>query len=73
LTAIVALSFFFLLPDFPEDSKWLREDELAFVRARLQKDQGRAAAERPIAFKDVVEIFKDYKIIIGGFMYFGKF
>lgn len=71
LTCVVAILFWFLLPDFPEDAKWLKEDERAYVKARLEVDQGKSALERAITFKDVVNIFKDYKIIVGGFMYFG--
>ena len=40
LTAVLAIAFFFLIPDFPEDAKWLTEEERAFVKARLQDDQG---------------------------------
>ncbi|KAI9751638.1 MAG: hypothetical protein M4579_005985 [Chaenotheca gracillima] len=71
LTCLVAFLFYFLIPDFPEDAKWLTEDERAYVKARLRKDQGRSAAERQITGRDVLAIFKDYKIILGGFMYFG--
>lgn len=71
LTCVVAILFWFLLPDFPEDAKWLKEDERAYVKARLEVDQGKSALERTVTFKDVVNVFKDYKIIVGGFMYFG--
>lgn len=71
LTCIVAIFFWFLLPDFPEDATWLKEDEKAYVKARLEVDQGKSAFERPITFKDVINVFKDYKVIVGGFMYFG--
>lgn len=71
LTCLVSFAFFFLIPSFPEDAKWLREDERVYVKARLQKDQGHSAAERSIGAKDIVNVFKDYKIFIGGFMYFG--
>ncbi|KAH8730182.1 major facilitator superfamily domain-containing protein [Phaeosphaeriaceae sp. PMI808] len=71
LTVIVSFVFFFILPNFPEESKWLTEDERTFVKARLQIDQGKSARERPITARDVGHVFKDPKIIIGGFMYFG--
>ncbi|KAI4688848.1 uncharacterized protein J4E84_004778 [Alternaria hordeiaustralica] len=71
LTVLVSFAFFFLLPNFPEEVKWLSEPERAFVKARLQIDQGRSARERPIKAKDVVNVFKDPKILIGGLMYFG--
>lgn len=49
----------------------LKEDERAYIKARLEKDQGRSARERRITFRDVVNCFKDFKFILGGFMYFG--
>jgi MFS family permease len=70
LTVIVSF-FFFLLPNFPEEVKWLTEDERTYVKARLQIDQGKSARERPITARDVGRVFKDPKILIGGLMYFG--
>ncbi|KAM3076042.1 High-affinity nicotinic acid transporter [Clarireedia jacksonii] len=71
LTCVIALTFFFLIPSFPEDAKWLTPEERQYVKARLQADQGRSAAERKITFRDAARVFKDYKVILGGFMYFG--
>lgn len=71
LTCVVSLAFFFLIPTFPEDAKWLTPEERAFVSARLQQEQGRSALERKITMKGVIQVFKDPKILIGGFMYFG--
>jgi MFS family permease len=71
LTVVVSLFFFFLLPNFPEESTWLTEDERAFVKARLQIDQGKSARDRKMTLGDVGRVFKDPKILIGGFMYFG--
>ncbi|KAM5354266.1 hypothetical protein ACJ41O_000916 [Fusarium nematophilum] len=71
LTVFVSFFFYFLLPDFPEEAKWLTQEERAYVTARLQADQGRSGADRKTTFADVANIFKDYKIILGGFMYFG--
>ncbi|KAF2117743.1 major facilitator superfamily domain-containing protein [Lophiotrema nucula] len=71
LTCVVSFFFFFLLPNFPEEVKWLSEDERTFVRARLQQDQGQSARERAITSKDVKNVFKDIKVVVGGFMYFG--
>ncbi|KAH8688239.1 major facilitator superfamily domain-containing protein [Ilyonectria robusta] len=71
LTVFVSFFFYFLLPDFPEETKWLTPEEKVYVSARLQADQGRSSVERSITIKDVGNIFKDYKVILGGFMYFG--
>ncbi|KAG7114284.1 MFS transporter prlL like protein [Verticillium longisporum] len=71
LTVFVSLFFYFWLPDFPEDVKWLKTDEREFISARLRIDQGAAAHDRSITLRDVGRVFKDYKVIVGGFMYFG--
>jgi len=71
LTCVVSFFFFFLLPDFPEHSKWLTKEEAAYITARLEVDQGKSAVERKITTRDVFNVFKDPKIFIGGFCYFG--
>ncbi|PHH60015.1 hypothetical protein CDD81_2183 [Ophiocordyceps australis] len=71
LTVTCSFFFFFLLPDFPEESRWLSPEEKHFVTARLTIDQGEAASHRPITLADVAAVFSDYKVIVGGFMYFG--
>jgi hypothetical protein len=57
--------------DSPEEATWLREDEREYIKARLQADQGHNAAERRVTLRDVATVMKDYKIWLGGFMYFG--
>jgi MFS family permease len=71
LTCVVSFAFFFLIPRFPEDAKWLTPEERTYVSARLQQDQGKSALERKITMKDVINVFKDPKVVIGGLMYFG--
>ncbi|KAI1432345.1 MFS general substrate transporter [Xylaria sp. CBS 124048] len=71
LTAVVALIFFFTFPGFPEESKWLTEEESTYVKARLRADQGNNAAERKITFSDVITVMKDHRVWLGGFMYLG--
>ncbi|CAG9952820.1 unnamed protein product [Clonostachys rosea f. rosea IK726] len=73
LTVIVAIALYFLLPCFPEETKWLNAEEKEFVTTRLRIDQGQSSSgrDRSVGWKDVGNVFKDYKIILGGFMYFG--
>lgn len=71
LTCVVSLFFFFLLPNFPEEAKWLQPSERAYITARLRADQGHSAVERRTTMKDIGNVFKDPKIFVGGFMYFG--
>lgn len=71
LSCVVSFVLFFILSDFPEDAKWLTEEERSYVKARLEVDQGKSALERRSTPKDVLNVFKDFKVILGGFMYFG--
>ncbi|KAI0481191.1 MFS general substrate transporter [Xylariaceae sp. FL0804] len=71
LTAVVAVFFFFVFPSFPEEAKWLSEDERGYVKARLQADVGRNAAERKITLRDVGNVLKDHRVWLGAFSYFG--
>ncbi|KAJ6072369.1 hypothetical protein N7467_010454 [Penicillium canescens] len=71
LTSVVALILFFFIADFPEDVKWLNEEERTYMRAKLAKDVGKAAHHVRMGKKEVLGVFKDYKVFIGGFMYFG--
>ncbi|OJD10546.1 hypothetical protein ACJ73_09761, partial [Blastomyces percursus] len=45
LTCVVSFAFFFMIPDFPEDVKWLNKEERSFIRAKLAKDVGAAGHE----------------------------
>ncbi|PNS14078.1 hypothetical protein CAC42_6591 [Sphaceloma murrayae] len=71
LTCVVSFAFFFLIPDFPEEAKWLNEEERSYIKARLEADQGKSARERKLTGKDVLQVFKDVKVWLGGLMYFG--
>ncbi|KAI0476714.1 MFS general substrate transporter [Xylaria cf. heliscus] len=71
LTAVIAILFFFIFPVFPEEAKWLTEEERTYVKARLRADQGNNAAERKITFRDVISVMKDHRVWLGGFMYLG--
>ena len=70
LTCVVAIVLFFVFPDFPEDAKWISDEERAYVKARLAAEQGRSAADRPITSRDVLNVFKDWKVWVAGLMYF---
>src|ERR1700753_729086 len=71
LTCVVSFFFFFLLPDFPEKSTWLTPEEKAYVAARLEADQGKSAVDRKLTGRDILNVFKDFKVILGGISYFG--
>lgn len=59
LTCVVSIVWFFLLPDFPEDVKWLNDEEREFIRAKLAKDVGKAATSSSLSVRNVLDVFKD--------------
>ena len=61
LTAVVGLVCFFLVSDFPEDVKWLNDEERAFIKAKLARDVGEADRESKMTWRDVVDVLKDCK------------
>jgi MFS family permease len=59
LTCVVSIVLFFLIADFPEDVKWLSEQERTYVRAKLAKDVGKAAHNVHLGKREVLGVFKD--------------
>lgn len=70
LTLAVAFSSYFLILDFPEDAKWLSEDERRFMQARLLTVDDKV---EPVSTKaGLLTYFADYKSYLGALLYFGK-
>lgn len=67
LTCVVSFLFYFIIVDFPEEAKFLTEEERAFVKARLQEDVGESAREENITLKDILAVFKDCKFFLFSF------
>jgi len=61
---------FFFAPEFPEEAKWLSVEERAFVKARLAEDIGDPLPDVKPTWRDVLGVFKDFKIALGGLMSF---
>ena len=59
ITSVVAIIWFFVIPGFPEDVKWLNEEERAYIRAKLAQDVGKAGSDAHIGLHDVLAVFKD--------------
>ena len=59
ITCVVAIANFWLLPDFPEDVKWMNEEEREFIRAKLAKDVVKAAGHIPLNARNVWAVLKD--------------
>jgi len=71
MTVGCATVVFFLVADFPEEAKWLSDDQRAFVKARLAEDMGDSQLNAKTTWRDVLSVFKDFKIILGALIYFG--
>jgi MFS family permease len=59
LTCVVSLVWFFVIPDFPEDVKWLNDEEREYIRAKLAKDVGASGRDVKLTVRDVLAVFKD--------------
>ncbi|KAL8679766.1 MAG: hypothetical protein Q9186_003982 [Xanthomendoza sp. 1 TL-2023] len=71
VTCVCAVLAFFLIVDFPEDGKWLGEEERDFVIKRLADDQGDSGHGEKLTWRGVLNAFKNWNLILGGLMYFG--
>lgn len=59
MTCCVSVLFYFLISDFPEDAKWLSDEERQFIRARLRADVGDSLRNKSLTFRDVFDVLKD--------------
>ena len=71
ITVGFAVIVFFVTSDFPEQAKWLSDDEKAFVKARLAEDMGDSQLDVQPTWRDVLGVLKDFKIVLAGLAYFG--
>ena len=70
-TVFCSVIVFLFLSDFPEEAKWLKPSEKAFVAARLRVDQGEAARNHKVSPKAIVKILSEFRVLIAGVMYLG--
>jgi hypothetical protein len=59
VTAILAIAWFFLLPDFPEEARFLSDQERDIVQKRLRADVGASAHDIRYSMRDVLGVFRD--------------
>ncbi|KAL4944120.1 hypothetical protein BDV06DRAFT_233853 [Aspergillus oleicola] len=72
VTCLMAAGVFFALPDFPEDCKWLSEREFEFLRCKMGEETGRLSSSLKIRWRDIIGVFRDWKIFVGALMMFGQ-
>ena len=68
-TILVGVLAYFAVTDFPEDAKWLSEDEREWIITSTRKSK-LAQTTESVQLKDVVQFFKSWKNILGGIIYF---
>jgi MFS family permease len=69
-TILVGCMAFFLVTDFPQEAKWLTEDEKKFV---LAKTKSYEAEKFAFTSGDFISFFSDIKNYLGAIMYFCKY
>ena len=67
-TIFIGFMSFFALTDFPEEARWLTEEERKFVIAKAGTDEH---PNEPITFRRIFDFLADGKPLAGGLMYFG--
>ncbi|PYI22198.1 putative MFS transporter [Aspergillus violaceofuscus CBS 115571] len=61
LTCVVSFVWYFIIPGFPEDVKWINDEERRYIQAKLAQDVGKAGHNAHIGFREVLDVFKDCK------------
>ena len=65
-TIVVGITSFFLISDFPDEARWLTEDERKFVIARAATNDKKTE----ITIRSISPFLADFKNLLGGIMYF---
>ncbi|KZV89876.1 MFS general substrate transporter [Exidia glandulosa HHB12029] len=71
LTFLCALPAWWLVPDFPEDAKFLTERERSQWMARLRRSQGLTGTHVAYSWEQVRRAFVDWRTYIYALMYIG--
>jgi sugar phosphate permease len=69
-TAGLAIVLYFIIPDFPEECRFLNENERTFLKKKLEIYTGKSGYEIKQTWKDVSKVFKDPVIYICAICYF---
>lgn len=69
VTCLIGIVFFFVMPNFPEDTKWLTDEEREYVKARLEAEQGNSGIDLAVRPRDVWDALRDPKIVLLGLIH----
>lgn len=70
ITVVCSAIMYFFISDFPEDAKWLKPNERAFMKAKLALDSGESSHDIKLNPKGVLVVFKEWKVWMAGLLYF---
>ena len=59
ITCVIALFAYFIIPDFPEDSNWLTDEERRFIQHKLARDTSKSAHSAHWGWREILTVFKD--------------
>jgi len=59
ITVVASILLYFTISDFPEEVKWLTEEEKAFIKQRLSEDVGDSGHHVKYSIRDILGVFKD--------------
>jgi len=65
MTVVAGAASFFIVQDFPDTAKFLKEDERAFVIRRLQEDDQFSAGGEELKWKYIWQSLLDWKTWVG--------
>lgn len=68
-TCFAAILAFLFLPPFPEDSKFLTENEKEWLLRRLRQDTSGGPLDTKMGFKSSIKAVADWKVLISGMLY----
>ncbi|KAG8699315.1 hypothetical protein FRC09_006689 [Ceratobasidium sp. 395] len=71
-TVLAGIASFWIIQDFPDEAKFLTEEERAFVVRRLQSDDQFSAAGEKLRAKYIFQALKDWKTWLGMLCYAGS-
>ena len=58
-TCLIAILFYFLISDFPEEAKWLTPEERDYVKLRLRKDVGASLRHESMTPREIITVIKE--------------
>ncbi len=71
ITAFCGILLFFLIADFPEEAKFLKDNERQFLKEKLALEAGDSEFDTKFTFKEIASCFKDPLIWFPALAYFG--